>query len=639
MAPSKTQLLGCFIGSNLVALGAGTPYLFSFYAPQLLERCKIPISQSSTLSFSMTIGSGALGFLAGIIIDKNPQASCGLGAFCTFLAYGILRWCYIRGESSLWIISVALVLVGFGSVSGFYASVKCCTTNFPKHRGTAGAFPVSLYALAGLLYSSICAWLFQDRVDEVFTFLMVVCSCLILVGCFTLRILVTHRKIHKRANSSVSSEGSSSLNLALADAASNASQLPQPINISGSRSSKRDSRDSFGNYRSLMKRSMSRISNSDDSLLSFGSVNKNNNSYVWAKELPGSLSFWGWGKARPSDSNISFSSADGIPSSSQQDYTGPSSVPVSLPETPNPRALVQSDRRDSLLKQSSSTQAPIIQEEMEPATEPFIAEQEIKKSFRDNHIYQTVTQPKFMAYYLILATLQGIGQTYIYSVGFVVEALVHSNPDAKVNIKAIQSLQVSIISIMSFAGRICSGPVSDLLVKRLRAQREWCILVACALMFYGSQQLISDISSVTKSESTQNIFFIKNVSITSFIFGFAFGITFGTFPAIIADQFGTEGFSTIWGLCTTGGIISVKLFSALFANDLSENTSPNDSVCDKGSLCYSYTFDIVKKFAILVALMNLVLITIRYYKKTMKARQLKHNGVFILDEDDDSLEE
>ncbi|CEP61517.1 uncharacterized protein LALA0_S03e04632g [Lachancea lanzarotensis] len=640
--PSKVQLLTCFIGSNIVALGGGTPYLFSFYAPELLKQCKIPITESSTLSLALTIGSSALGFIAGVVIDKkSPQLSCGIGAVCTFIAYWILRTCYVRQISNIALLSVAMNLIGFGSVSGYYASVKCCTTNFPRHRGTAAAFPVALYALAGLMYSSLCAWLFQDRVDAVFTFLMYTCPAMILSGCFTVRIYKPHT-VKWRTYSSTTQNGRPIPNLAQKNSPATP-PTTEPINIENF-SSHRDSRGSFSNFKHAMKRSASRISSSSDLLLSWGSGQKRSDSSVWAKELPGSLSFWGWGRARPSDSDVTNPlhravdpGARPVPTAvtnSSQDSGRPKTLPGTSVDvshtatTPNVTA-----RRDSFLNLSPRTSA--IQEDFDStAVEP---QPELKTSFRDSHLYQTVTQPKFIAYYIILAILQGIGQTYIYCVGFVVEALAHSHSDSGINTKATQSLQVSIISILSFTGRICAGPISDLLIKRVKAQRDWCVVVAAGLLIYGSRQILADIVSVKGSAGLEKADFIENLSLSSLIFGFAFGITFGTFPAIIADHFGTEGFSTIWGLFTTGGIVSVKYFSAIFANDLSRNTSAGDTVCDKGSLCYAHAFRVDENFAIGVSLMVLILIGVGYARKRQTKRH-EHTGVFILD-DEDSLDE
>lgn len=625
--PSRAQLLSCFIGSNVVALGAGTPYLYSFYAPQLLEKCHIPISQSSTLSFAMTIGSAALGFVAGLIIDKSsPQLSCGIGALCTFVAYGTLRYCYVHELGSIWLVSLALVLVGFGSVSGFYAAVKCCTTNFPRHRGTAGAFPVSLYALSGLVYSSLCAWLFKDHIDAVFTFLMYTCSAMILVGCFTLRVLVSHSKPKKRRSSAATEAAASTSSRSESDPSP---QRPQPINIQNQNSSN-PSRGSFGNYKSLVSRSSSQKSGSVESLFSLGSSFKRTESFAWAKELPGSLSFWGWGRERPSDADLNRLAKQPMNNGLQTDTDRRNSLSAIIFDGPQtPRSSVHAGRRDSLLK-NSPPPSPVAP----PEVSTVVPEPELyhSTSFRDSHIYQTVTNPKFLAYYLILATLQGIGQTYIYSVGFIIEALTLANPDTKVNTKAVQSLQVSIISVMSFAGRLSAGPVSDLLVKRLKAQREWCVLLACLMMYLGSGQLLSDIVSIKAVESVS---FVRNVSLTSLIFGYAFGVTFGTFPAIVADQFGTEGFSTIWGLSTTGGIISVKLFSSIFARDFSNNTDPGKPFCEKGTLCYAHTFRVLATLATAVGILDLLLICIRFIRKQMKARREHHHGVFIIDEDED----
>lgn len=627
--PSRTQLLSCFIGSNIVALGSGTPYLYSFYAPQLLQKCQLPISKSSTLSFSMTIGSSAMGFLAGLIIDKkSPAYSSVLGALGTFVAYGTLRYCYVNEVGSVLMISAALILVGFGSVSGFYGAVKCCTTNFPHHRGTAGAFPVALYALAGLLYSSLCAWLFGDRMDLVFTFLMCVCSSMILVGGFTLKILVGHSEVKKRRKSSTIAQP------VLRSSGEAVAPSSQPIAIQG-RSNARDSRGSFSNYKSFMRRSMSQISSSTDSLVSLGSSMKRTDSYVWSKELAGSLSFWGWGKARPSDSSLNKSVSESPSPVHKRDNSAHSN---STEAAPLSSSIADNTRRDSLLRESNPLTIGETPENYE--LEPILSKP--IPAWQDNHIYQTVTQPRFLAFFLILSILSGIGQTYIYSVGFVVDTMVHSDPDIKVNTEAIQSLQVSIISIMSFLGRLSAGPISDLLVKKVKAQRAWCVLVACALMFVASRQILSDVVSIRPLISSVNAKkrypAIDNISLTSFTFGYAFGVTFGTFPAIIADQFGTAGFSTTWGLCTTGGMISVKAFSAVFANDLSSNTKVGKSFCIKGSLCYRHTFHITALFSIINASIVCLLIAVSYWQKKLKRTERTGNAVFVLDEDESTVQ-
>lgn len=92
-------------------------------------------------------------------------------------------------------------------------------------------------------------------------------------------------------------------------------------------------------------------------------------------------------------------------------------------------------------------------------------------STRGLSLYSTLTSFKFISYYLVLAVLQGIGQTYIYSVGFLVPLIFAGEDLSTVDVTpaSVQSVQVSLIAIFSFMGRLISGPVSDWLVlKRLK---------------------------------------------------------------------------------------------------------------------------------------------------------------------------
>lgn len=606
VAPKRSALALCFIGSNIVALGAGTPYLYSFYAPQLLKKCQLPVSQLSTLPLSLNIGSALLGFLAGVVIDRNVKASCFIGAVCTFLAYSILDYCYTHESSNLWLLCFGLALVGYGSVSGFYAAVKCCTTNFPHHRGTAGAFPVALYALAGMVFSYFCAKYYGDDIDKVFKFLAVVCSSMIFVGCLTLRILVepTHNKPRRKKSGAL--RGSSAPNTPR--------QATQPIPIQGERSDQQFYNDSGRDTPS--RSSSSSLASSFQSLLS----GRRSASFLWSKELTGSLSFWGWGKVRDTEAeNAMQLSSAGTLSHSR----GPSYSSLGLPAERR-ESYPNKNRADSFIREDADVANNITN--LEPPanynedTEEVL--EDAKRSFwRDSHVIQTIQTPRFIAYFFVLATLQGIGQTYIYSVGFIVRTQIASTPEGyeTFNAEKIQSLQVSIISLLSFGGRLCAGPVSDLLIKKLKAQRLWNIVMAACLMIWAaSQTLASSESSLTYFASSSAPANIKNISVCSAMFGFAFGILFGTFPSIIADSFGTGGFSTIWGLSTSGGLITVKLFSGIFGADLGRNTQPNRPYCDKGALCYRHTFHVIMLCSFFAMLITLGIIAVTHHHKKRK---------------------
>lgn len=613
-ASKRAALAWCFVGSNIVALGAGTPYMFSFYGPQLLNKCQLSISKLSVLSLSLNVGSALLGFLAGVVIDRSVVASCFIGTIATFTAYSILDYCYVHELSNLGLICLGLALVGFGSVSGFYAAVKCCTTNFPHHRGTAGAFPVALYALSGMLLSSFCTKVFGDDIDKVFKFLTFVCSGMIFIGCFTLRILVTPGHKLKRKNSNRVAGTSGWLG--------SGHEATRAINIQSVRKNTETGSSVHHRQSVVSNGSSSSLASSLQSVIS----GMRSSSFIWSKELTGSLSFWGWGKVRESDALSSEASAAKAPGSV---YSSTNIYPQS-----NRRESFPMGKNDTFVREEFSesiqSNAGDFQLKDDEVVE-FTAENKGFGLWAKNHVVQTIKRPRFIAYLFVLATLQGIGQMYIYSVGFIVRTQIASTAPSEgtLNGEEIQSLQVSIISILSFLGRLSSGPFSDMLIKKFKAQRLWNVVLAAALMSWASSQMLNrswNLSDYAVSSFPPNI---SNISYCSAIFGFAFGILFGTFPPIIADSFGTENFSSIWGLITSGGLITVKLFCSVLGADLSRNTLPGKLYCDKGTSCYRYAFHTTAMSSFFAMVLTLLIIAVthnRRNKRRLVDRELSISG-------------
>ncbi|KAH3901185.1 uncharacterized protein SCODWIG_02165 [Saccharomycodes ludwigii] len=632
VSPNKQQLIACFIGSNLVSLGAGTPYLYSFYAPQLLSRCHIPISQSSTLSFAMTLGSSAMGFLVGLVIDKvGPQLSCFLGTLSTFVAYYILYYCYKNALSQLYLISFALVLVGYGSVCGFYAAVKCCATNFPKHRGTAAAMPVALYALAGMLYSSFCKWYFDGNILNVFQFLMLGCSLMIFVGCFTLKIYENEKLAP--TNTIQCQENRSN------DGGARALSGNQGKNRSSVYEALVQQPASSAN---ILSSSSSTTSKSTEPILI---KSDRSESAIWSKELVGSLAFWGWGKVRDSPLSTPRSSFSFDPQQPTALLPSVEHNTFNVAGSANSGSIhIGGQEGNSLLEvQQQQTELNGNANHISVVTSPkTIQEVHDHSSTRDLPLFQILKSSKFICYYIILATLHGIGQMYIYSVGFIVATQLASHPDYNLNQESIQSLQVSIIALSSFLGRLCAGPLSDMLVKKFRAQRKWCIFLACMLTAWTSIYITHDNSMVHVDVGGSGMGtpeFVSRVSISSVLFGLAFGFTFGTYPATFADAFGTKGFSTIWGLATTGGLFTVKIFSSLFANDLDYNArlganpdpgnGATNDVCRIGGGCYAHTFRITCIASFSAGLLTLIMIWTKFRIRLAKLRRFRerHSSV------------
>lgn len=616
---SKRQLVIMFISANLVSLGAGTPYLYSFYAPQLLKKCHLAIERSSDFSFAMSIGMSAMGVLAGMIIDTSPQLASGIGALLTFLAYSTLNYCYTRAYGSVILISCALLMVGFGSICSFYAAMKCCTTNFPNHRGAAGAFPISQYALSGLLFSFLCSHLFGEDMGAVFTFLTVICTSTAVLGSLTLKVFDEPKKsqLQSRSTDKTAALEQNETNLDTSDV----NIHTQPILIERGKV-KRNSSSSF-NYNTFKGSSTTSLTPGTDNSSFNSSVTsiKRSDSTLWAKELVGSLQFWGIGRARPSDSNINGTNAWDNRKNTFSVNVSPGQRRDSLVDRNSRSSLHQAAETDL----SNDNIVTALTEENDVGEEQHLTLSRKPESgtVKINSILSTFTKPRFFAYLFTLASLQGIGQMYIFAVGFVVSTQVQSSQEPlKFNQEELQSLQVSLISVMSFCGRLLSGPTSDLLVKKFHAQRLWLIICSAVLCIIASKNLVS-----SKAVFDTGMAVFNRISISSAIFGFAFGMAFGTFPAIIADSFGTAGFSTIWGLSTAGGIFSVKLLSKVLAYDLASNMEEDQVVCTKGVTCYSHTFHVTQLWGVFaIGLASLTMLV--GYRNRLK----RHHATFILED-------
>ena len=578
----KYTLLKSFIGSSIVSLGAGTPYIYSYYAPKLLEQCGIPISKSSSISFSLNIGSSLLAMFAGMIIDYNPAISCLIGAITTCLAYGILHFCYNNSVSNVFLVSLALVFAGFGSISGFFAGVKVCTTNFPKHRGTATAFPISMYALSGMIFSTLCAKLYGDNMLGVFRFLQITCTIMILIGTFTLKVVNDtsdeNNSVNDRFNDT--ERGGHDFNTIYP----NGTPLESSTSVDQTPQKYDGLKDDFitGHSRSKSDINYSRVQHDRNIRNNF---------------QEGSAPFE---PLRQSSDGNNISQRNSRSFSSRQ-------IGIDVTNT-----------NDSFLEPLTSltnSENPMLNSNQHKT---------IIERLQDNKVIQNITDPRYLVYYAILAIQMGIGQMYIYSVGFLIQVQVNTPPlsDYDLDTSKLQAFQISLFAIFSFCGRLTSGPISDLLVRKFGCQRLWNIFSASFLVLIASHFITITAQLATEdSVHNNNIPTIRNISFCTTLFGYAFGIIFGTFPSIIADTFGTEGFSTIWSICTTGGVFTVKLFTSILAHDLSTNSNADDRVCKSGTKCYKHTFNTIFDICVMGLTFTAMMIFGTYWKDQKKLKE------------------
>lgn len=554
-----------------MSLCAGTTYLYGVYSPQLIQQCKLDAQASGTLSFASNIGSALGGLPAGLVIDKfGPGISILIGGICQFIGFGSLHLAYRFALESVFLLSVAMVFTGFGSVISYYSALKVATTNFPNHRGTAGTCPVASYGLSALVFSTLAAKLFPDNTGGLLLFMSFFAGSVICFSSPFVKIVEPSPLQHAEES------------------------LPDPETRPLQSAPKAISKSNPKSYGSLLNTHR-------------GSFAQLNFAHYLNSGSPSSLFSVDGRESLSSDSASALSIA--VPSSKGH---SPSS---SLSQSPNrevprrgslnPTSLTTKSPRGSTSSLSNmyidKIRAQKAQEsrransdtiEEEPFVNPVVSSSHpashSKKHSSSKHIKRLVTDKYFLVHFLILASISAMGQVYIYSVGFIVKAQFSHARVSIFNIpiessEAFQALQVSLISLCSFFGRLLSGPTSDFIHKRLHCQRLWVITAAVIFSAYGNY-----LCYVNDDPA--------GLSLCSIIIGLAYGSYFGVYPAVMADFFGSKGFTTTWGLICTGPLIGLfwltRLFGTVYDRNSERDIVTGHKVCLKGKNCYNTVFEV-----------------------------------------------
>lgn len=586
--------------SVFVGLAAGTPYLYGVYGPQLVKQCGLTTTDSATISLCTNIGAGFGGLPGGVIIDKfGPRAAIIIGSFFITVGYYGVFQIYQDGLSLLLLICVFMCLMGFGSITSYFASLKAAQANFPKHRGSAGAIPVSCYGLSATVMSFIAATFYNGNSGAFIGFLSIFCGSITFVGSWFVNIYINLDDEDGDLESSRAGVGSSTGG-GILGASVGANTAKELGNSSSAISDLNDedvlllSRENSSSTLNDLQQLETAVSDSITSTASSmgpppapapTSMSRTNS-------LHGSFSFWGIGTRTPRSSVSSLAS---------------SSVP-----------LVQSFRDQ--YQQSSRT--PISNQPSLNNLNGGAVLQHRKPKTSLQVVTKLLTDKIFLLHFLLVSVLSGTGQMYIYSVGFIVVAQYHyeNSPDSSHTLvkrlletirgappssdgmaAALQALQVSIISISSFAGRLVAGLLSDYIHKKYHIQRLWIVLITIIFLAMGQFLLM----------------YIQDshlIAIPSIIIGGSYGLIFGTYPAVIADGFGTKTFSTTWGLICTGPLITLFILNKYFGVIYDANTDPTTGICYKGNGCYRGAFEL--SFGLCLMMFAVTLFVLYIQRKT-----------------------
>ncbi|CUM68029.1 uncharacterized protein PRCAT00005744001 [Priceomyces carsonii] len=228
-----------------------------------------------------------------------------------------------------------------------------------------------------------------------------------------------------------------------------------------------------------------------------------------------------------------------------------------------------------------------------------------RNDLRNMDINGSVCHPIFWYHYFIFTFIQGFGQMYIYSIGFILKAInrYYSDEFDALSLGGLQALHVSLIAVSSFAGRLSAGPLSDFFVRKLKCQRHWILILGVSIMFVGHFLILRSINKTAGNLHEANTYLL----ISSVLIGYAYGFSFTGFPAIISDIFNMKNYSFIWGLMYSSTIFGLTLMTKLFGIVYDSNSGEHDGeyVCTKGSECYNYTFKITSYLCLFVIILLL----------------------------------
>ncbi|EGW35589.1 uncharacterized protein SPAPADRAFT_132742 [Spathaspora passalidarum NRRL Y-27907] len=217
--------------------------------------------------------------------------------------------------------------------------------------------------------------------------------------------------------------------------------------------------------------------------------------------------------------------------------------------------------------------------------------------------------PKFWLLFIILGSLASLGQMYIYSVGYIVKALVSYSLRNEVDITPIllqetetiiqhdQQFQVGLLSIANCLGRIISGIMGDIITQSFNKSRTW-------LLFFPSiGMMITQLLSLTTRT-------YDNLPLNSLLTGLFYGFTFCIMPLIVGDTFGLDNFSYNWGVVNMAPILPSYYFTMLFGSIYDSKSQFSEQhgglVCLLGNQCYNSIF----KITLLVSIFAVIIVSI-----------------------------
>ncbi|KAL8986765.1 MAG: hypothetical protein Q9177_003967 [Variospora cf. flavescens] len=180
------------VAATVVALACGTNYAYSAWGPQFAERMHFSSTQSNLIGTSANLGMYIGGIPVGMLVDrKGPRPGVLMGGGLMTVGYFSIHRAYESGPGSIalpWLCLFAF-MTGIGGASAFSGSIKTSALNWPEHRGTSTAFPLSAFGLGAFFFTSISSIAFPDNASAFLLLLSTGCLVMCYVSVLFLRVV------------------------------------------------------------------------------------------------------------------------------------------------------------------------------------------------------------------------------------------------------------------------------------------------------------------------------------------------------------------------------------------------------------------------------------------------------------------
>ncbi|KAF3989000.1 hypothetical protein FT663_00622 [Candidozyma haemuli var. vulneris] len=218
--------------------------------------------------------------------------------------------------------------------------------------------------------------------------------------------------------------------------------------------------------------------------------------------------------------------------------------------------------------------------------------------------FDLLRSPRFWLLFIATGAFASLGQMYIYTVGYMVKALVTNTFTTPVDtsveyvpmevvIQQEQQVQVGLLSVANCVGRLSAGILGDIISQSFRKPRGWLLFIP------GLGLVITQIMGLSITQP-------HHLEWASMLSGFFYGFTFCIMPIIVGDVFGMENFSGNWGLVGMSPIVPSFFFTNHFGKVYDRHSSMSElgiTVCTLGNGCYRQVYKLtlgVSVFAILI---------------------------------------